>query len=242
MPMVDVINAAENNMHRNKFLHQRSPRGNLFHFLRKALAEKTHETEAHSQQLRETILELGKAMNMPLSDLDDIALLCMLHDVGKIGIPDAVLIKPGPPTSSQSDLTRTHSEIGARIVMDNADLADVAEAILSHHERWDGTGYPRGLAGEDIPLAARMLSIVDAFDAMTSERPYRKAMGPEEALREIRMCAGSQFDPTLAEAFVKLVEYVYAPTRMLSTRSSHSHPTPVTEGTTTVSACSTGQQ
>ena len=234
--MIGVINAAESNMHKNKFLHQRSPRGNLFHFLRKALAEKTHETEAHSERLREMILELGKAMNMSWSDLDDLALLCMLHDVGKIGIPDSILIKPGPLTSSEWKVMRTHSEIGARIVMDNADLVDVAEAILSHHERWDGAGYPRGLAGEDIPLAARMLSIVDAFDAMTSERPYKRAIDAEDALQEIQRCAGTQFDPTLSEIFVRLAHHVYIPTRLPSIRPSRPESIESTEELTGVSA------
>lgn len=208
-PITRLINDAESSMHKNKFLHLRSPRGNLFHFLRNALGEKTHETQAHSERLCEMILELGKAMNMSLSDLNDLALLCMLHDVGKIGIPDSILIKSGPLTPGEWEVMRTHSEIGARIVMDNADLASVAEAVLSHHERWDGTGYPRGLAGEDIPLAARMLSIVDAFDAMTGERPYKKAMSPEEALQEIRRCAGSQFDPSLVEVFLNLAQQVF---------------------------------
>lgn len=218
--MVDVINAAESNMHKNKFLHPRSPRGNLFQCLRRALAEKTHETEAHSERLHEMILELGKAMNMSRSDLDDLALLCMLHDVGKIGIPDSILIKPGPLTMDEWRVMRTHSEIGARIVMDNTDLVGIAEAVLSHHERWDGTGYPRGLAGEDIPFAARMLSVVDAFDAMTSERPYKRAMEPEDALREIRRCAGSQFDPMVAEIFVRLAEHVCVSTSVPSARST----------------------
>ena len=124
-PMVDVINAAESNMHKNKFLHQSSPRGNLFHFLRKALGEKTHETEAHSERLREMILELGKAMDMSLSDLDDLAILCMLHDVGKIGSRHSC--QAGSVNVSSGVM---HARGIGRARRHNADLADVAEAIL----------------------------------------------------------------------------------------------------------------
>lgn len=211
MSLLSLINKAESNMHKNKFLHVGSPRGSVLHFLRRALAERTHETEAHSNRLQEMMLELGRLMNMSAGDVDDLLLLCMLHDVGKVGIPDSILNKPGPLTPDEWEIMRTHSEIGARIVRDNADLADIAEAILSHHERWDGSGYPRRLAGEDIPLYARMLSVVDAFDAMVSDRPYKSAMRIEEASQEVIRCAGTQFDPVLAKAFHQLVEgYLHA--------------------------------
>ena len=203
--LLSLVNAAESSMHKNKFLHMGSPRGNLLHFLRRALAEKTHETEAHSERLQEMILKLSSRMGMAAGEVDDLLLLCMLHDVGKVGIPDSILNKPGPLTEDEWTVMRTHTEIGARIVGDNADLADVAESILSHHERWDGSGYPRNLAGDDIPLHARMLSVVDSFDAMISERTYKKAMGVDAALQEIKRCAGTQFDPVIADVFHEMI-------------------------------------
>ena len=132
-------------------------------------------------------------------------LFAMLHDIGKVGINDAILRKPGALTEAEWLEMRKHPEIGFRIAQNNVDLAPISEYILSHQERWDGTGYPRGLKGEEIPVLARILAIVDAFDAMTNERIYSKPKSPETAAEEILRCAGTQFDPTIARVFVEQV-------------------------------------
>lgn len=131
----------------------------------------------------------------------------LLHDLGKIGVPDAVLLKPGPLDDDEWSIMREHPVLGESIVSQIPFLRGVVQdVVLSHHERWDGTGYPRGLAGADIPLAARIFTIVDTFDAMTSTRPYRDALPIEQALDEIAACAGTQFDPAIAASFVDLMQ------------------------------------
>lgn len=129
----------------------------------------------------------------------------LLHDVGKIGVPDPILAKPGPLSAEEFEVMKTHPLIGAQIVAPIKFLAKAAPVIESHHERWDGSGYPHGLRGEEIPLSARIFGVVDAFDAMTSDRPYRRAMTFEEAAAEIIAGAGRQFDPEIAKAFIDLV-------------------------------------
>jgi len=147
---------------------------------------------------------LGARLNMDPSSFDDLELLCKLHDVGKVGIPDEILLKPGPLYDNEWTIMRTHPEIGARIVDGTPELAHIAESILCHHERWDGKGYPRNLSGSDIPLISRILSVVDAYDAMVSDRPYHKAIQPDQALAEIARNSGTQFDPTVAREFVEM--------------------------------------
>ena len=132
-------------------------------------------------------------------------LFAMLHDIGKVGINDNVLQKPGPLTEEEWHEMKKHPEIGFRIAQNNLDLAPVAEYILCHHEHWDGSGYPRGMSGEEIPLLSRILAVVDAFDAMTSERVYRKAVSADEAVKELLRCAGKQFDPQIVRVFVEQV-------------------------------------
>lgn len=130
----------------------------------------------------------------------------LLHDVGKIGIPDGVLLKPGPLTAGEFEQMRYHTVLGERLLAAIPYLGGAAvEVAASHHERWDGTGYPRRLSGERIPLAARIFALADAYDAMTMDRPYRRARTVEHALAEIRRESGRQFEPRLAEAFVALV-------------------------------------
>lgn len=130
-----------------------------------------------------------------------------MHDVGKTGIPDSILLKPGPLTTAEFEIMKTHAEIGARMLRQAASsiLKRAAEIALNHHERWDGGGYPRGLAGTDIPLPARLLSIADAYDAMSHDRVYRNALSEEEVLRNLRGGRGTQFDPELLDVFLRLL-------------------------------------
>jgi HD-GYP domain-containing protein (c-di-GMP phosphodiesterase class II) len=125
-----------------------------------------------------------------------------LHDVGKLAVSDAILSKPGPLTDREVAEVRTHPEAGARLVAFDRALRPAIPAVLYHHERWDGAGYPTGRAGTQIPLEARILAVVDCYDAMTSDRPYRAALPPEQAIEEVDRCAGTQFDPDVAVAFV----------------------------------------
>jgi len=130
--------------------------------------------------------------------------LAQFHDIGKVGISDKLLFKPGILTERERLEMQRHSEIGYRIAQSIPFLSNISDLILKHHERWDGSGYPLGIKGEDIPLECRVLAIVDAFDAMTNDRPYRKAMSVKEALEEIARNAGTQFDPVLAEKFLQM--------------------------------------
>jgi HD-GYP domain-containing protein (c-di-GMP phosphodiesterase class II) len=139
------------------------------------------------------------------SDYADAQYGFLLHDSGKVGVPDSILDKPGPLTSAQWRVMRTHPLIGYQMVAGIPFLANAAEIVRSHHEMWDGSGYPEGLARDDIPLPARVFSVVDAYDAMTTNRPYRAALPAEHAADEIGRMAGSQFDPEVARAFVDLI-------------------------------------
>ena len=202
----EVIKEAENKMYKHKFLEDRSIRSHTTSSLQKALAEKSHETDGHARRMQEMVLKVGKAMSLSKSELDDLALLAVLHDIGKIAISNQILIKPGRLSEEEWEIMKKHSEIGYRIARTSAELSSIAEYIRSHHERWDGNGYPQGLKGKDIPLPARIVTIVDAYDAMTNDRPYRKKMSQEEAVKELVSCAGSQFDPEIVDIFLKVLE------------------------------------
>ena len=174
--------------------------------LSSALEARDPYTEAHTGRIRDLAGAMAVAMRLPADVRRAVRLGALLHDVGKIGIADSILRKAGPLDVSEWEQMRLHPEIGERMLRGIAFLEHALPAIRSHHERWDGGGYPDGSAGEDIPIAARIIAVCDAFDAMTSDRPYRKAMSVEAACDEIRRCAGTQFDPTCAMLLVEMVK------------------------------------
>jgi response regulator RpfG family c-di-GMP phosphodiesterase len=169
-----------------------------------ALDAREHETSDHSQRVVRYTLAIADRLGVPDAERSDIARGALLHDIGKIGVPDAILLKPGPLLPQEWEEMRRHPQIGYTILQSIPFLRVPAEIVLAHQERWDGSGYPRQLSGEAIPLGARIFAIADAFDAITSDRPYRRGARIEQAREEIRSYAGSQFDPRAAQAFLAL--------------------------------------
>lgn len=202
----EVANRAEDRMYRQKLMESSSVRSGILASLTNTLREKSLETEGHAERTRDLAIRLGKRLGLPESRLVALSLMATLHDIGKIASPDNILTKPGTLTAEEREIVEKHPEVGYRIIRALPELAPIAEAILSHHEWWDGSGYPRGLEGEAIPLTARIIALVDAYDAMTHAHPPKSGMTKEQAIKQLRRSAGSQFDPYLVEAFVNMIE------------------------------------
>lgn len=169
-----------------------------------ALDLKDAETEGHCKRVTAFTLAIAQALKVDVSQLPEIARGAFLHDIGKMAIPDQILRKPGPLTPEEQEIMRTHCAIGHEMLSRVPFLRDVAKIVLAHQEHYDGSGYPNGLKGEDIPLGARIFAVADTLDAMTSDRPYRSALSLEQAKAEITRCSGTQFDPKVAAAFLSL--------------------------------------
>jgi len=167
------------------------------------------ETAGHSKRVCRYSLEIARAMGWSDKQLESLARGAYLHDIGKLGIPDGILLKPGPLTEDERKLMQRHVQIGFDVVKDIPFLADVAEIILMHHEQYGGGGYPRGLKGEEILPGARIFAVADTLDAITSDRPYRRASSFESARETIRGLSGSQFDPQVVEAFLNIRENIW---------------------------------
>src|SRR5262245_14944776 len=174
-------------------------------------------THAHSRRVRGYSLAIARAHGVPEADLRDIEHGVLLHDIGKIGIPDAILLKPGPLTPAEWKIMRTHPEIGRAMIEQIPFLRGAIPIVYHHHERWDGTGYPLALRGEDIPLGARIFAVADALDAMTFDRPYSRAISFETARAEIERCSGTHFDPGVVATFLSIPLDVFTAIRQSST-------------------------
>jgi diguanylate cyclase (GGDEF)-like protein len=185
--------------------------------LLRALAERHPDLEGHLDGVSRLAAAVGRRLHLDDETLDHVRLAAELHDIGKVAIPDAIISKPGPLDDDEWAFMRRHTLIGERIVAAAPALVPVAKLVRASHERWDGTGYPDGTAGQDIPLGARIIAVCDAYDAMICDRPYRRGRGPARAIDELRRCAGSQFDPAVVDAFV--AELVAQPLRSPLTRA-----------------------
>ncbi len=167
---------------------------------------KDHYTYGHSRKVSEYSVAVAEALNLPPDKVATIRAASLLHDIGKVGIPDSILSKEGPLTDKEWEPVKVHPQLGVEILRHIIDLVNCLPAILHHHEHYDGKGYPSGLKGDSIPIEGRILAIADAYDAMTSPRPYREQLSAQDALDELKRCAGTQFDPELVEVFLELIE------------------------------------
>jgi len=204
--MDTLFREADHRMYRDKVQRQQSAHKVIVQTLTRALKFQDYINEDHCDRLQGLMDSLASSLGLSEEFIKNLHLLARYHDVGKLAVPDRILFKPGPLSSMERREMEQHTEVGSRIAQAIPEMADTADWILKHHEWWDGRGYPLGLSGRDIPLACRILAIVEAFDAMKSDRPYRKAMTREEAIAELRRCSGTRFDPDLVERFIWLLQ------------------------------------
>ncbi len=201
----EVLDRAENRMYVNKLSSKNSSRSSFLTSFLDALKDKSNENEEHFINVERYSSLLAKKIGLSKKKIGEIASLALFHDIGKVIIPEKILNKKGELTDEEWVLIKQHSDSGYRIISSVGEFENLAEPILYHHEWWDGSGYPEGIAGEDIPLFARIISLVDAFDVMTSGRPYKEKMSCQEALEELQNYAGTQFDPQLVKEFVEII-------------------------------------
>ncbi len=211
----EALRVADQRMYEEKAHHHgeagdlaRDAQGNLSEEMHGLLLELMRGNEpglaTHIDGVARLALEVGRELGLEGEDLDVLVRAAEMHDIGKIAIPEEILHKPGPLDDSEWELMRRHPLVGARIIGSAPPLAPIAKLVRSAHERWDGAGYCEGLAGSEIPLGSRIIFVCDAFDAMTTARPYREAMSAEDALGEIRRNSGSQFDPKVVDALMRV--------------------------------------
>lgn len=204
-PIYEILKKAENYMYRRKLYDSPSMRGKTIQAIISTLHEKNKREEQHSRRVSQLCEGMGNALGLTDDKIKELKTVGLLHDIGKIAIEEKILNKPGKLTEEEWEEIKKHPEIGYRILSTVNDLSEMAEFVLAHHERWDGRGYPKGLQGTDIPLQSCIISIVDAYDAMISERSYRNPLPKEVAIQELRNNAGTQFNPELIDLFINVV-------------------------------------
>jgi diguanylate cyclase (GGDEF)-like protein len=203
--MKSLYKEADYNMYKEKQFCSQSARIAIVEALKKALETKDFMTQGHMSRLRALIATFVSAIDIPKNFKKDLLLFAQFHDIGKVGIPDSILFKPAALTPEEYTEIKRHCEIGYRIARASMDLTPIADLILKHHEWWNGNGYPMGLKAEEIPLGCSILAIADAYESMTSVRPYRKPMSHRDAIKELKKCAGTQFNPELVDKFVQVM-------------------------------------
>lgn len=201
-PINQILINAEDEMYLSKLFETSSHRSETIKTILQTLHEKNPREEAHSNRVSKICVEIGKALGMSKDEQNLLNVISNLHDIGKIAIDEAILNKPGKLDEREWDAIKKHPDIGYRILSTSIEFENVAMDILSHHERYDGSGYPRGLNGDEIPLRARIISIADAYDAMVSMRTYKNALTHEQAVQELIRCKNTQFDPYLVDIFL----------------------------------------
>ncbi|NLL61903.1 MAG: diguanylate cyclase [Candidatus Atribacteria bacterium] len=200
-----VLRDAEAEMYRFKTLNKATIERDIFASLERALRQKDVETEEYRHDLIECALKFGKFLKLKKKELEDLKLLATICDIGKIAVSEEIILKKGWLSEGEWCEIRKHPEIGFRIAKSAPKIAHLADAILYHHEFWDGNGYPHGLKGEKIPFLSRIIHVITAYQAMTHKRPYREAMTREDAIQELRNGLGSQFDPELTVMFIDML-------------------------------------
>ncbi len=205
-PLVKILKKSDDRMYRDKICRRDSTRSLIVDIFLNALAERDYINEGHGDRLSALCINMGEKLNLSSQQLVDLALLGQVHDLGKVGIPDSILFKEGPLSDAEWEIMRQHPEKGYYMALSSPDMAEMAELILRHHEWWDGRGYPQGLKGREIPVECLIFAIADAYDAMTNNRPYRRTLSREEAIAELKKCAGTQFAPELVDIFLSSME------------------------------------
>jgi len=203
--IAQIFKKAEDHMYQKKLFESPSMRGKTIQAITNTLHEKNKREEAHSHRVSKFCETMGIALNLLEAEIKELKTVGLLHDIGKIAIDETILNKPGKLTDDEGEEIKRHPEIGYRILSTVNDLSDMANYVLYHHERWDGKGYPKGLKGEEIPFVSRIITIADAYDAMTSERSYRSALLEAIAIAELQKNAGIQFEPELVSLFIEKV-------------------------------------
>jgi len=198
----EILKLAENHMYRHKTTEGTGVRSRAISAILQTLTEKYDLEKEHSQRVSGLCKLIGQELELKEDEIKGLEQSGLFHDIGKISIPDVILNKPGKLTAEEYEIIKTHTSVGYQILRAADEYSDLAIHALHHHERWDGKGYPSGLKGNDIPLFSRIIGIVDAYEAMTADRPYRQKLSEEYAISEIIRCSGTQFDPKIAKIFV----------------------------------------
>jgi diguanylate cyclase (GGDEF)-like protein len=205
MDLYDVLKRAEDLMYSKKIFNSTTKMNGIIRSILNSLLIKNPRENAHSKRVSEICAKIGEAYHLSDDEIKELKTIGELHDIGKIAIDEAILNKEGSLSESEWAQIKKHPETGYRLLGTSNEFINLSEYILAHHERWDGRGYPRGLSAEEIPWKARIIAVADSYDAMTCDRPYRKALSKEEAIAQLKINSGTQFDPEIVTVFINSV-------------------------------------